>query len=145
MNTADLNRKFERIGARLKIVDAPKQGWRVQSSLSLDIGNDRQGEYFEIQKPAVESPPIDVLDVQPRDRHLLLLIRENGDKNKFLCGHDERHWFVAGIPESAPVGTVRQAKESLQPVAVRAAVARKGLSGKQRNRRKNAAFVRQGE
>ena len=71
--------------------------------------------------------------------------RENGDKAKFLCGHDERHWFVAGIPESAPVGTVRQAKEALKPADVQIAQARKGLKARARGRRKNAAYIRQGE
>src|SRR5262249_8677602 len=63
----------------------------------------------------------------------------------FLCGHDERHWFVAGVPESAPVGTVRQAKEALKPAEVRTAQALKRLKGEARDRRRNAAFVRQGE
>jgi hypothetical protein len=75
----------------------------------------------------------------------LLLVRDGKDKSKFLCGHDERHWFVAGIPESAPVGTVRQAKEALKPAEVQTAQARKRLKAKARNRRKNAAFIRQGE
>src|SRR6185312_2098729 len=88
---------------------------------------------------------IAVLDVQPADHHLLLLVRERKDKSKFLCGHDERHWFVAGIPESAPVGTVRQAKEALKPAEVQTAQARQRLKGKARNRRKNAAYRRQGE
>ena len=83
--------------------------------------------------------------MQPADRHLLLLVREGKDKSKFLCGHDERHWFVAGIPETAPVGTVRQAKEALKPAEVLTAQAGKRLRAKARNRRKNAAFVRQGE
>ena len=86
-----------------------------------------------------------MLDVQPADRHLLLLVREGSEKHKFLCGHDERHWFVAAIPESAPVGTVRQAKEALKPAEVQAAQARKGLRAEARNRRKNAAYRRQGE
>ncbi len=72
-------------------------------------------------------------------------MREGKDKSKFLCGHDERHWFVAGIPEPAPVGTVRQAKEALKPAEVLSAQSRKGLRAKARNRRKNAVFVRQGE
>jgi hypothetical protein len=95
--------------------------------------------------PASAEAEIAVLDVQPADRHLLLLVREGKDKSKFLCGHDERHWFVAGIPENAPVGTVRQAKEALKPAEVHIAQASKGLRAKARNRRKNAAFVRQGE
>jgi hypothetical protein len=31
---------------------------------------------------------------------------------KFLCGHDERHWFVAEVPRGT---TVREAKEALKP------------------------------
>ena len=76
---------------------------------------------------------------------MLLLVREREQKSKFLCGHDERHWFVAGIPETAPVGTVRQAEEALKPVEVRQAQASVGLKAKARNRRKNAAYIRQGE
>ena len=90
-------------------------------------------------------PEVAVLDVQPADRHLLLMVREGGEKHKFLCGHDERHWFVAAVPESAPVGTVRQAKEALKPAEVQAAQASQGLRAEARNRRKNAAYRRQGE
>lgn len=104
---------------------------------------DRRGEFFEIAQRA--EAEIAVLDVQSADRHLLLLVREGKDKSKFLCGHDECHWFVAAIPESAPVGTVRQAKEALKPAEVQVAQARKGLKAKARNRRKNAADRRQGE
>jgi len=146
MDNSFLNKKFERIGARLKIVDRPRQRRGTTAGLlTLDIGEDRRGEFFEIMPQRGAYPEVEVLDVQPADRHLLLLVREDGAKNKYLCGHDERHWFVAGIPESAPVGTVRQAMEALQPVEVRTAVARKRVSGKSRNRRKNAAFIRQGE
>ena len=91
------------------------------------------------------APDVAVLDVQPSDRHLLLLVRERGEKHKFLCGHDERHWFVAAVPESAPVGTVRQAKEALKPAEVQVAQGRSGLGAEARNRRKNAAYRRQGE
>ncbi|MCA9213567.1 MAG: hypothetical protein KDB27_10905 [Planctomycetales bacterium] len=145
MNTSLLNKKFERIGARLKVVGRPTRRMRTSGLVSLNIGSDRRGEFFEITPQVGADPEIEVLDVQPVDRHLLLLVREDGAKNKYLCGHDERHWFVAGIPESAPVGTVRQAKEALQPRAVQNAVAQKSVSGRARNRRKNAAFIRQGE
>jgi hypothetical protein len=145
MDTALLNKKFQRIGARLKVASRPARRVRTSGLVSLDVGSDRRGEYFELVPLAGADPAVEVLDVQPVDRHLLLLVRENGDKSKFLCGHDERHWFVAGIPESAPVGTVRQAKQALQPREVQSAVARKKVSGKGRNARKNAAFVRQGE
>ena len=145
MDTALLNKKFTQIGARLKIVEPATRFVRSPSLLSLDIGTDKRGEFFEITPQAGVIPRIEAIDVRPTDRHLLLLVREDSAKNKYLCGHDERHWFVAGIPETAPVGNVRQAMEALQPRAVRDAVARKRVSGKSRNSRKNAAFMRQGE
>ena len=145
MNTTNLDIKFARIGARLKVAERPSRRSRMVGAFSLDVQTDRKGEFFEIVRPAGTEAEIAVLDVQPSDRHLLLLIRENGEKSKFLCGHDERHWFVAGIPEAAPVGTVRQAKEALKPAEVQTAQARKGLKAKARSRRKNAAYVRQGE
>jgi hypothetical protein len=143
MNSQWLDTKFTRIGARLKVVDRPTRRRRMLGALSLDVQTDDKGEFFEISaKPEVE---ITVLDVQPIDRHLLLLVREGTEKSKFLCGHDERHWFVAGIPEAAPVGTVSQAKESLKPTGVLMAQRLKRLRSHACNRRKNAAFMRQGE
>ena len=146
MDTQLLGKKFDRIGARLKVVDRPRRRFETSAGwLTLDIVTDRHGEFFQFMRQVGADPEVDVLDVQPVNRHLLLLVREEDAKNKYLCGHDERHWFVAGIPESAPVGTVRQAMEALQPREVRNAVARRCVSGKSRNRRKNAAFIRQGE
>ncbi len=145
MDTLLLNKKFELIGARLKFAERRRRSQRSASLLTLDIGTDRRGEFFEIIPVNGDDSEVEVLDADPTDRHLLLLVREGGQKNKYLCGHDERHWFVAGIPESARVGTVKQAKEALQPTEVQSAVSRKRLSGKSRNRRKNPAFIRQGE
>ena len=113
MDTNLLDKMFSRIGARLKVADRPAR--RASGVISLDVQADRQGEFFEIARQHSAEAEIAVLDVQPTDRHLLLLVREGKEKSKFLCGHDERHWFVAGIPEKAPVGTVRQAKEALKP------------------------------
>lgn len=145
MDTNLLDMKFSRIGARLKVADRPARFRRMAGVISLDVLADRKGEFFEIvQQPGAEVE-VSVLDVQPTDRHLLLLVREGEDKSKILCGHDERHWFVAGIPEAAPVGNVRQAKEALKPTEVQIAQARKGLKAKARSRRKNSAYRRQGE
>ena len=146
MDTSNLLTKFARIGARLKVTDRPSNRRRVASGvISLDVQVDRQGEFFEVAKSPGSDPEVAVLDVERTERHLLLLVREGTEKQKFLCGHDERHWFVAAIPESAPVGTVRQAKEALKPPEVRVAQDREGLRAKDRNRRKNAAYHRQGE
>lgn len=146
MDTTDLLTKFARIGARIKVANRPTRRFRPPAGvLSLDVQADRNGEFFEVVSPGGTSPEVAVIDVQPADRHLLLLVREGGEKHKFLCGHDERHWFVAAVPETAPVGTVRQAKEALKPFEVQVAQGRQGLRAEARNRRKNAAYRRQGE
>jgi hypothetical protein len=146
MDTIHLLAKFARIGARLKVATpASRRSRTTAGSLSLDIREDRDGEYFEVARRPGVDPEVAVLDVRPADRHLLLLVREEGEKRKFLCGHDERHWFVAAIPESAPVGTVRQAREALKPAEVQVAQGRQGLRAAARDRRKNAAYRRQGE
>ena len=114
------------------------------------MGHDRRGEFFDIQ--ADDAADVEVLDVQARDRHLLLMVRQPADrpgaadtKDKFLCGHDERHWFVAGVPEAAPVSSVVTAKEALKPDLVR--TLERGKKGKRakRQRRKTDVFIRQGE
>ncbi len=145
MDTNLLDIKFARIGARLKVADRASRRTRISGPISLDVQTDRKGEFFEVVRQPGAGAEIAVLDLQPADRHLLLLVREGMDKSKYLCGHDERHWFVAGIPEKAPVGTVRQAKEALKPAEVHIAQARQHLKAKARSRRKNAAYRRQGE
>jgi hypothetical protein len=72
-----------------------------------------------------------------------LLSRGGREKHRFLLGHDERHWFVAAIPETAPVSRVRDAKEALKPDLVQSGEHR--LRAKYRDRRSNAARIRQGE
>jgi hypothetical protein len=145
MNIDLLGKKFARMGARLKVADRPSRRFRPAVGVSLDVLEDRRGEFFEIARAPGNDAEVEVLDLQPGDRHLLLLVREDRDKSKFLCGHDERHWFVAGIPEDAPVGTVRQAREALKPREVLVAQARRGLRARSASRRKNAAYIRQGE
>ncbi len=147
MGTRSLLTKFSRIGAA-------QGGRRTVAPQSRRRGRHQPGREGRPRRRILRSRPrpdqetdasVAVLDVQPADRHLLLLVREGDEKQKFLCGHDERHWFVAAIPESAPVGTVRQAKEALKPADVQMAQSREGLRAKARDRRKNAAYRRQGE
>lgn len=147
---SNLTLKFEKMGARVKVAEGDNP---MATPIRLDVLRDKNGEYFDlrINNPEAE---VTVLDVQPDDRHLLLLVRRPNElrgggvryeKAKFLCGHDERHWFVAAIPESAPVGTVAQAKESLKPVEVREALNQAGIGIEERNSRRNEVFKRQGE
>jgi hypothetical protein len=156
---SDLNRYFSRMGARVKVleVEPMSRRWNLNRSreetprIVLDIRRDKLGEYFEIRTGPGAKQEIVVLNVQPREKHLLLLSWQFGEqgqflaKQKFLCGHDERHWFVAAIPENEPVSTVAGAKFALKPEQVRARESLLGISRKASFRRRNSAFIRQGE
>lgn len=157
----DIVDKFQKMGARVRIIALPnfemlrrwagnRPGMQDQRrTISVDIRSDRQGEFFDIRRrPDVQ---VQVIDVKPSDRHLLLMAREprmgarDEQKSKFLCGHDERSWFVAAIPEDAGAKDVQTAKDALKPKVVWDAIRQFGVPRDQRDRRKTAAFVRQGE
>jgi hypothetical protein len=142
-----LERAFARMGARVEFGQLMRRnrlsGRVVSEDLALDVRQDLHGEYFLISRAQASTPELVVLDVQPRDRHLLLLSRSAAEKHRFLLGHDERHWFVAGIPESTPVSRVRDAKQALKPDLVQSS--EHGIRTKYRDRRSNAARIRQGE
>jgi hypothetical protein len=136
MSNQALLRRFEEIGARAKLVRAGRP--------RIDVRVDRRGEYFELGVLGLRDADVMVVETDDVDRALLLLVRNGWEKSKFLCGFDERHWFVAAIPEAADgVAGVVSAKDALQPEAVRERVAR--VRPKDRFRRRNAAYVRQGE
>lgn len=156
---SDLQRYFSRMGARVKLLKgttvAPRSNVirnpEEAPRIALDIRRDKLGEYFEIRTAPGGAQEIVVLNVQPQERHLVLLSRqfdERGQflaKQKFLCGHDEKHWFVAAIPEREPVSTVASAKMALKPEQVRTREKALGLSRKESFRRTNRACIRQGE
>jgi hypothetical protein len=139
MSTEMLERRFAAIGARIK-VSGDEYGVP-----QIDIGSDRRGEFFEVRFPGRgNAVDLEVVDVARAERHLLLLARDGDEKSKFLCGHDERHWFVAAVPESVRgVSGVQAAKAALRPELVREAIER--MHPKDAFRRRNAAYVRQGE
>lgn len=152
MDTTSLPKKFDQLGARAKVRPFParRANGAAPGRVVIDIGKDRAGEFFDIQ--AATDAVVEVLDVQRDDRHLLLMVRQTtgqaGEpeiKSKFLCGHDERHWFVAAIPETAGASSVVTAKEALKPLQVRNL--ERGQKGKREKRhsRKTEVFVRQGE
>lgn len=145
MSAQSIERQFLRIGARAKIGPPVISRRGVIPDVSIDIGMDSEGEFFELSIKPRFLAETQVLDVQPDLRHLLLMSRQDDGKHKFLCGHDERHWFVAAIPERAPVSSVRTAFDALKPDAVKAIETRRGVKPRHRNRRRNEAFIRQGE
>jgi hypothetical protein len=154
MNTQPIESGFAQMGARVKVREIPSRwtqgdrSWISPQDYSLDIHRDGKGEFFELRVPTHLSDTLDVTVMQsePKQRHLLLFVRKPGDKpqlDRFLCGHDEREWFIAAVPGGA--SSVRQAMDALQPVPVRQALASHKVSTNKRYSRKNRAFRRQGE
>ena len=143
MTSQLLERSFAKMGARVKFGELVPEPRVAPRDLVLDVRSDQRGEYFLIRRLDPSRMELVVLDVQPRDRHLLLLSRNGQEKHRFLLGRDERYWFVAGIPETTPVSRVQDAKQALKPDAVR--ISERWLRPKYRDRRTNAARIRQGE
>jgi hypothetical protein len=147
MKLEHLENQFAAMGARLVPRLVPVN-WRNSPDYAMDIQRDRRGQFFELRMPETMKDQLElcVLQAQPRERHLLLLVRRNESEplhDRFLCGHDEREWFVAAVP--GRVSSVADAMESLKPSEVRVAQAKAGLKARQRKARKNRAFRRQGE
>ncbi len=122
-----LKKAFQKMGAPVKLTEGP--------TFRIDVVADQ----FAITLP----PDTDVVvqEVQPKERHLMLVVpptRPRFPATKLLCGHDERHWFAATLPNNRAVTGVQSARDSLKPRDVPDA-------GKQRNKRHNKAFKRQGE
>ena len=153
MNAKHLESKFAAMGARLKVSEVPSH-WRELNRIwtprdyAMDIRRDGHGQFFELRVPTHlrDSLEATVLQTEPKQRHLLLQVRKSNAEtqlDRFLCGHDEREWFVAAVPGGA--SSVRQAMDALQPADVREALAREHVPSRRRHTRKNEAFRRQGE
>ena len=143
MNANLIERHFAKIGARAKV--HPETLRNRSDGVTVDIGHDGEGEFFDIAMQRTTPADVRVVDIQPRIRHLLLMSDQFDGKHKFLCGHDERHWFVAAVPERASVSNVQTAFEALKPATVRQRETQLKVKARKRNRRRNEAFIRQGE
>ena len=147
MNTQYVERQFSAMGSRLQVAELPVNRWQ-NSDYSIDIRRDRRGAFFELRVPKEMADSLDlaVLQSDKRDRHLLMLVRDTRNekqRDRYLCGHDERSWFVAAVPKR--VSTVTDAKEALKPRMVIAVQNHERLSAKSRHLRRNSVFRRQGE
>jgi hypothetical protein len=161
MNTTVIEKKFQDMGARVKITEAQDTRWQTGQPFRINIRKDKEGEFFDIQvKNEVEML---VLDVQKHDKHLLLMAKDytnnktrNGfpasekvaPKARFLCGHDERNWFTCAVPGGA--SNVFQAKQALKPARLRDIESKEGLKtnrAQKRHRKLNSGrkIHRQGE
>lgn len=148
MGTETIIKHFSKIGATLKVQDwKPRNRWQtMRGSYTLDVVEGKN-EHFLLTLNG--SPPnLQVLDLDKKRRHLLLMAKEPAarsgfNKEKFLCGHDERHWFAASV--NAGAVNVPNAMDFLKPPLVRDMERQTKVKRKNKNRRKNAAFLRQGE
>jgi len=137
--------KFEKIGARVKFRKPHSNRWvdrlRLDSNFNVDVRRDKKGEYFDIlHRDGIE---FSVLNIEKDIKHLLLMVKDGDEKTKILCGHDEREWFTSQVEVRAK--DVRSAMEALKPEEVAEAQKRAGVKFKDRNKRHNDGFIRQGE
>ena len=140
-----LESRFARMGARLKVQErAPAAARRHRQPGAWTCSDDRQASSSRsacvppwtcASKSWTCSRPSGTCCCWPR---------RGTEKPKFLCGHDERQWFVAAVPETARLGTVGR-HGGTKPAEVQQAQARQKIKTEDRKRRKNAAYVRQGE
>lgn len=136
-----LEQMFEAIGARAAVTTT-----RSGAPIHLDVVRDSSGECFQLRRN--RTTQVTVLDSSREDRHLLLQISAPGwwaEPATYMCGHDERAWFVAAIPETAKAQTLQEAKDALKPPAVWEAMRESGVPAEDRDLRRTRAFIRQGE
>ncbi|MDB5329105.1 MAG: hypothetical protein JWP03_256 [Phycisphaerales bacterium] len=144
-----IRKQFAAIGARAVVVEAAPEArgrevraarWTAPGLLpafSIDIRVHRDGEYFELHSQP--QARVEVLDVDPLDRHLLLEVRTPAcdavvSVETYLCGHDRGHWFVAPVPERTGARDVQGAKDALRPHALWDAMLDEGIPQELRGR-----------
>lgn len=146
---------FEKMGAGIRVerIEKPLLGDpRVAGSVSSIRGNfdaipglsvDVQGSTFAVTAP--HEVDLIVLQADAKDKHLLLMARddETGINHKFLCGMDERDWFVASVDSKSV--SIQDAKNRLMPRAAMQSVVSHNVKRKKRHNRHNKGYIRQGE
>jgi hypothetical protein len=137
--TTMIRQAFESIGADVEVVTAGLV-------FDIDVQVTGQREVYQLKYPWSDTITAEAIDVKPKLRHLVLDV--TGERlpisGRYLCGHDEHHWFVASLPLDRRSTTVRGAMEALKPEILRREQRRKGVKHRL-HRRKTAAYVRQGE
>jgi hypothetical protein len=132
---------FQQAGARVNLRPiVPHSARGDHRPMAIDIAVDGAGEYFDIRLSSDVS--LAAIDVQPQERHLLLAAWNERGEDRFLCGHDEFHWFAAALPTEPSVRTVDAAKEALKPDQVQRLQQRKHQGA---FFRRSDVYLRQGE
>jgi hypothetical protein len=142
-NISTIEKQFKKIGADVAVNPDVRA---LAGGYSVDF---RDGNFLIA---AEEDVKVEVVDVDAKDRHLLLNVtvpiskkkqRTFTSKHKILCGHDERDYFVAVLPDRHTVKNVAEAKNALKPDAVR--TVENGVKTSNKNKRKLKERIRQGE
>lgn len=160
MERSNLKKMFDKIGARITI---RKGISNISRAVSMNISNDKKGEHFTFTiNPNIKESDImiQILDIDENLRQMLLFLHfpriefdrygklmknkpgDEYEKSRLLVGHDEMHWFVAGVTNSI---TIKQAFERLRPSAVKLSMEKFKVKDKYWRKRKNKGFIRQGE
>jgi hypothetical protein len=158
----NLEKAFSRMKAKVQIKQGPRAPIRGRRGRVIARSRDenysvnvRDGKFiFDL---GATGGKVTIQDSDTKDRHILINVqREVEDRkevkpgvfevtrkrtvnDKWLCGHDERDWFVA----AAQGINIWEAKQNLKPNEVKAREL--GVKMKNRQKRKNEAFRRQGE
>ena len=140
-----VRKKFQLIGSDVSFQGDLSFGRFDRRSVPVIV--DVRSEKFFIRYNPDMKFDLQVVDVKPKDKHLLLMVkdyktRDQFDVIKLLCGHDERHYFSCGVPGSPK--DIKEAKELLLP---REFLQNQKKKAKKKNylKRKNKAGRRQGE
>ena len=141
MSAALVKKKFEKMGAKVNMTSEIPSRLRYALGGPPEFNIDFRNGVFEIY--TAKPDKVEIMDVRPKERHLLLMARMNDGNAKFLCGHDERNWFVASAGEN--VSNVAEAKDHLMPNSVREAQKASGVNHKKRHQRHTEGSHRQGE
>jgi hypothetical protein len=143
VETGNLQEQFRKMGAELKFEPISRFS---RMNLEIDVEVSKKKEVFVLRTRKDVDVELVIVNISPEQRHLLLQAIVGKDKFKYLCGHDERHWFSSAVPRDSK--DVFTAMEGLKPPPVREAqdgrVKTSDLK-KHNKRRKNEAYIRQGE
>ena len=71
MDTKVLEKQFARMGARLKVNVRPTIRRSRFTGFAVDIGRDGHGPFFDVALGEEAERDLEVLDIQPGQRHLL--------------------------------------------------------------------------
>lgn len=127
----------------------------LPNDITIDVRKIGRKEVFILDTYDNNNLEVKIINTNKDIQHLLLMVIDVSMKRtdtsgkpritKFLCGHDEKHWFVASIPESAYATNVKDALHALKPQEVIRAQKKVKCKKKNRNKRKNNGYIRQGE